>query len=1406
MKPGSQLTQRIRQLGQAVPTQKSPMKHRWLSKLCCRLSALAAILLLNAAGNYTTNAADGPAPSSQQRRVVSGVHADAIAVFAENGGLTLGSKADVDGNLGVQLDPNLTAFNVEQSRKTTIPNGPSYAFLGTPGSEVWIAPESNPGAGALWPGFSTEGIPTGVLDGNQLTLRLEAVSGPGTLQVFQSDTFGNPVRRFSSTGTEFREWNLPRGTHAHANWAFSATGSYTLTFKATAVTNGVSISSTQNYTFVVGTVPAAVATTTTLAASTNSIVLGTAVTLNATVVPNNAVGYLEFRDGATILGHEANVNGSATLATTNLPLGTRSVTARFVPQWLNDFSASTSAPVSITVTDGSGETFGITGIAASYLPGDELIARAVGYTPREGDLFVWYIRPVGTSIDGFGEFGSNLDAALQGNLTLPLDAGLDGYELKVSVVDGNFVGTGIGSAWVPISVRPRPGVDPVLTQFPAGGHYNGDVLAFPIGRDLAPGETGRVVYRFRGSTWLPLPSAKVGDALQTRATWDLIRQTEVEFGVQVMRDGIAVAQSAPVSGPIGVRELRAEGQKGVYREGQTMRLTASLQPPMDGITYRWVSFDAQGRQTVRKEGTGPEAMTLELPMTLELNGRQISLYAFVGDLVGGTVLASYWDTRLSVVSADSPQLFVFNHLADHYHQATPIDLILGTNPDPAEGDTITWEWKWPGLDWEPLPGASGLSHQLTAEQALDGLQVRATLDFAEQEVESLVAGPVTIHNDDHGAPARQQPMIAGLTNVIAGNVVTLTRELPANSSTILNTHRWERRAAGASEFSVIPGTTNATLNFAATLADNGAQYRVSILKPDGAVAYGPSPVFGITVRPPVSFLVHRIGLTNSDSATANKINDQGQIAGTVDGPDGVSRGYLFDSATGQEIERAGYGASAFTEWYGINSAGVLAGVYADPADPTFSTYRAFVRDGAGIFKDIGWSEDPGFNFSVEINDLGQVAGGSSTKAWVWNPDGTHHVIATPGFETATTWGLNNHGKVVGVAWPGFFNTANGFIYDLNTRIFTVWNYPGAALTSLYGINNRGDIVGEFTPNLTSSGIPFVRWADGSTQILEFPGLSGARVYDINDDRTVVGRYKDAANKNRSFYATPNAFAAAKAYTLGHGDIRPVYTNGTLHLIYNLSVGAVVDGVEVGTFEERERGVDFAPTELRTVIPNVPLERPEEDLWDFLGTTAGQPVWLIPEVSEPDRPWLGFSTESLTRSDWQDGLLQLELVSFSGPPGGHFALFQNDGITNFVHFQTVDGVDTNDVYRTQGLTGPGFPAQIHAHANWTFSRPGSYQVGLRFSGQHLTDGNKEATAVFLIEVVRPEPTLSLARADDGSVTLGFPTEAGANYVLQRRDPLEASAWSEVEFISGTGQVVQRPVSTSKTSGFYRVIIE
>lgn len=166
--------------------------------------AFVACVLAMLVWPATANAASGAAPTSQKRRVISKTHTDAIAVFAENGGLTLATKADVDGTLGVRLDPNLIAFNVEEITRTKVPAAASYAFLGVAGSDIWLAPESNPGGTRLWPGFSTEGVPIGWVDGNQLTLRLESVTGPGTLHVFQSGAFGDPIRLFSSTGTDYR--------------------------------------------------------------------------------------------------------------------------------------------------------------------------------------------------------------------------------------------------------------------------------------------------------------------------------------------------------------------------------------------------------------------------------------------------------------------------------------------------------------------------------------------------------------------------------------------------------------------------------------------------------------------------------------------------------------------------------------------------------------------------------------------------------------------------------------------------------------------------------------------------------------------------------------------------------------------------------------------------------------------------------------------------------------------------------------------------------------------------------------------------------------------------------------------------------------------------------------------------
>ncbi len=351
----------------------------------------------------------------------------------------------------------------------------------------------------------------------------------------------------------------------------------------------------------------------------------------------------------------------------------------------------------------------------------------------------------------------------------------------------------------------------------------------------------------------------------------------------------------------------------------------------------------------------------------------------------------------------------------------------------------------------------------------------------------------------------------GLVSALAFNISDNGMVLGTYRNTNNVTKTWVMSASGTFSYPELPGSGR-TINNAGQISGtyNDASNSNAVT------------AFVATPKAEVDFLVHRIALTNSASSSANKINDRGQVTGTVDGTDGVTRGYLFDTTTGQETEREGYPGSDYTEWGGLTSTGTLAGYYADPADPTFGTYRAFTRDRSGNHTAITWSGDPDFGFTVDIDEHGRVAGGGNNTAWVWNTNRTFTVFNVPGFQVNGAFGMNDHGVVVGAAWPGFFDTPNGLVYNLTNNTATIWNYPGAAQTTLYGINNRGDIVGEFKPNLTSANIPFVRWADGSTQVINLPGHAGVRVYDINDNRVLVGRYKDAANKNRSFYAVPTA--------------------------------------------------------------------------------------------------------------------------------------------------------------------------------------------------------------------------------------------------------------------------------------------
>jgi len=94
----------------------------------------------------------------------------------------------------------------------------------------------------------------------------------------------------------------------------------------------------------------AASTSTTLTVSGASAVLGSSVTLSATVSPA-AAGSVAFLDGATSLGTSAtNGSGVAELSTTTLAQGAHAITATFTPADAAAYSGSTSSAVSVEIT------------------------------------------------------------------------------------------------------------------------------------------------------------------------------------------------------------------------------------------------------------------------------------------------------------------------------------------------------------------------------------------------------------------------------------------------------------------------------------------------------------------------------------------------------------------------------------------------------------------------------------------------------------------------------------------------------------------------------------------------------------------------------------------------------------------------------------------------------------------------------------------------------------------------------------------------------------------------------------------------------------------------------------------------------------------------------------------------
>lgn len=137
---------------------------------------------------------------------------------------------------GEEFAADEVVLKVKPAAQSTVPANPKFAFLGAAGATIWILPQEQREE-LLYLGYGGDGIPDGVFVGNQVTVALKSVSGPGGFFSYRVDGFGNPQVLFNSAdGISASDIaTVQGGGDAHLAWAFTQPGDYSVVLEASGI-------------------------------------------------------------------------------------------------------------------------------------------------------------------------------------------------------------------------------------------------------------------------------------------------------------------------------------------------------------------------------------------------------------------------------------------------------------------------------------------------------------------------------------------------------------------------------------------------------------------------------------------------------------------------------------------------------------------------------------------------------------------------------------------------------------------------------------------------------------------------------------------------------------------------------------------------------------------------------------------------------------------------------------------------------------------------------------------------------------------------------------------------------------------------------------------------------------------
>ncbi len=187
----------------------------------------------------------------------------------------------------------------------------------------------------------------------------------------------------------------------------------------------------------------------------------------------------------------------------------------------------------------------------------------------------------------------------------------------------------------------------------------------------------------------------------------------------------------------------------------------------------------------------------------------------------------------------------------------------------------------------------------------------------------------------------------------------------------------------------------------------------------------------------------------------------------------------------------------------------------------------------------------------------------------------------------------------------------------------------------------------------------------------------------------------------------NSIYASAMFTGGHADIGMAGEDG-LELHFHAE-GATIDGID-------DVEAEYEPGDITISVPEAAYN--------------GE-MWALPQSHNHDLPFLGIGTGEAEEGLFVNDTIKFTLIGITTTSGtGNFSLWQEDAFgTKTIYMSTEDGIsDSDSILLSLG----------HAHYNWGFTAPGTYELQFEASAELTAGGIDSSIATFTFQVV-PEPT-------------------------------------------------------------------